>query len=487
MRPIGPIALLLAGVALNGCVGDDDGSSEPRERPSVPKPVARVDLPADLPPADATRPPRNASMGPPTGSPPAGSRRVSVFVDGSISVSVGGKVERQPGNHFPATLVFYLPPGWRAAETPDLPRAGTATPETPALPRFEDGLGPDVVLTNGRRTVAVAFCNFALPRTLERGGRDDPTGDLAARETADRYYLSRVGSFDRPHAPRLAPRLYRALHQVALGFPGGGCLLLADPAVPDPSDLDPAAGYSSKEIDRLKRQAGRRPLPEQLVSIAKRTTGFWGRSPRRPGSNLRAEAIARRAQRETMAAPRMRYDERLSYCRDGARCTETEAGVERLVDRERASRYVFADVTDAASSASRTLLVRTRRDVRRSPDGQCWELDSYGGSGPTGGGFLFRGYFSHGDERAAFFPPLYRWQLSYAAPRAAGPAQTELRWRSYFDRGTAIVDNGSLRLIRMDRAIRSGPRSWQRRRVTFSYPTSLERVTPTPECSHEGP
>jgi hypothetical protein len=468
-------AVALAAIVMSGCMGDEEDRPAGTERPSESTPAV-AELPAGLPPADAVRPPRNAKVLPPLGPQPAGSKRVSIFVTSEAA------------NHFPATLVFYLPPGWRTESPPAGVSGQPPTPGTPAMPPFEDGLGPNVLVTDGQRMVAIAFCTFSLPRTLERAGRDDPTGDLAARETADRYYLPGVGSLERPRAPRLAPHLYRAVHQVALGFPGGGCLLLADPAVPDPTRPDSASGYSPPDqIEKARRKASRQPLPEHLVSIAKGTTGYWGRSTRLPESSLRAEAIARRAQRATLAAPRMRYDERLSYCRDGSRCRETEAGVERLVERERASSYVFADVTDASSSASRTLLIRAGRDVRRSPDGLCWDPDSYGGSGPSGGGFLFRGSFSPPDERVAFFPPLYRWQLSYSAPRPAGPAQTELRWRSYFDHGTVIVDNRSLRLIRMDRAIRSGTRSWQRRRVAFSYPASLKRVTPKPECRHEGP
>jgi hypothetical protein len=261
-------------------------------------------------------------------------------------------------------------------------------------------------------------------------------------------------------------------------------MYLADPVVPDPALSEASSTGSPEEMQKVVRAAARRPLPAHLVEIAKQTTAYWGDSPRLPASNLRAEAIARRAQRAVMGSARLRYDERQSLCRDQGRCRETEAHEARLVEREAATGYVFADVTDEVRG-SRQLLVRTRGSVRRSADGRCWDDDYYGGS--PYGGFLFHGYFSHGYDRAAFFPPLWRWRLSYEPPRPAGPATTELRWRSYVDRGTAIVDNETLRILSMERIERAGPRAWTRRTVKVSYPARLKRVRAQPECAHETP
>jgi hypothetical protein len=355
-------------------------------------------------------------------------------------------------------------------------------PGTAVAPRF-DGSAPDVLLRGNGRIVAIGFCNLAFAGSLREPGLDDPSGDSLAMEAAGRRYL-RHGSVERPEPPRLAPHVYRAVHMLTVAFPGGGCMYLADPVVPDPAQGEASATGSPEDLEKAVRAAARRPLPAHLVEIAKQTTAYWGDSPRLPASNLRAEAIARRAQRAVMDSPRLRYDERQSLCRDQGDCRETEADEARLVEREAATGYVFADVTDE-SQGSRLLLVRTRQSVRRSSDGRCWDEDFYGGA--PYGGFLFHGLFSHGYDRAAFFPPLRRWRLSYEPARPAGPATTELRWRSYFDRGRAVVENESLRILSMERVERAGPRTWTRRTVKFTYPASLKRVRAEPECRHETP
>jgi hypothetical protein len=319
---------------------------------------------------------------------------------------------------------------------------------------------PDLILGDGRRYVVVSVCSESLPASAPTPGLDDPTGDQAARLAARRHYPAPMGSLEHREPPRLAPHVYRAGHMVAVAFRGGGCLMLADP------------------------RAGKRPPPSHLVSVAKRITAHWGGTARLPKSNLRAEAIARRAQRAALAAPALRYEEQLGYCHDGPRCEATEGDLTRVVERERASRYIFADVINQTRT-QRTLLVRRPSGVLRSPTGNCWEGDGYGGT--PNGGFLFRGYFSHGDDRAAFFPPLRRWRLSYEPPVDAGPGRTELRWRSFFDRGTAVLDNASMRLVKMERVLRVSGRVWRPQRVSFIYPERIERVRTRPRCRDELP
>lgn len=389
-------------------------------------------------------------------------------------------------NHFDATIVADLPAGWSVEANPRFALPGSApTPTTPVAPRLGSGLGPDVVFAKGARTVVVAVCeSTAVPGLREQPALDDPSGDQAAQETAARYYLGPVGSLDRPRPPRLAPHVYRAAHLVAVGFAGGGCLLFGDPAAPDPTIADAAGDTSPQGVQRALRAARRRPLAPYLVAIAKRTTAYWGNSARLPASNLRAEAIARRAQRAVMSAPALRYEEHIGDCSGLMDCRAVEGAQTRVVGRERAPRYLFADVTDQ-SSGTRGLLVRTSGGVWRSGDGRCWTPDSYRGSGT--GVFLFRGFFSHDDDQAAFFPPLRRWQLAYERPGRAGPRRTLLRWHSYFDRGTAIVDNATLRLVRMERVIHASTRAWLRRTASFSYPSALHRIQPRPECHGDPP
>jgi len=258
-----------------------------------------------------------------------------------------------------------------------------------------------------------------------------------------------------------------------VGFPGGGCLLLGDPRFGTAK-----LGEARKEMERRLRAARRGPLPRHLIAIATRTTGHWGRRSQLPASSVRAEAIARRAQRAVMSAPRLRYEERWGFCQ-GSRCDKVDGTDTRLVERERASNYAFARRSvPPEAPPSRTIRFGTGTWF---PDGSgCWAPEPFRGALSTYSEvFLFRGPWSR-DQRAAFFPPLRRWQLSYEPPRRAGRDKTELYWSSFFDRGTALVENATLRLLRVDRI--QSTFNTERQRVSFSYPSKLDLKRPEPRC-----
>jgi hypothetical protein len=449
--------LALAGVSVCGCVGDGDDSA-----PDEALRRHRTEVPPALPPQKATRPPSRARVLPPSGHRPPGSKRVTAFIGDRTS-------------HLRPTVVAFLPRGWRMDKSPRDPAAPRIF-DTP--PRLASGDDAALAFYGSGHTVLVADCRETSPSAgRERpSGLDDPTGEVAARAKASTFYLPRPGRLQAPKPPpRLAPRVYRAQTVVTVGFPGGGCLLLGDPAF---GTL--RAGHDPKVEQRRIREARRRPLPRHLVGIAKRTTGHWGTRLSVPPSNRRAEAIARLAQRAVVSAPRFRYEERLAFCTGGPTCRSTRLREIRAGERDRAPAYAFAKLSGPTRDQP-LRIVKSGREAWYADVASCWTREPFRGALSTSADlFLVTGPWS-ADQRAAFFPPLYRLQLSSEPPRPSGRGRTRLYWSSYADRGTALVENATLRLLRVDR-IRASRLNVERQRISFAYPSRLEHERPEPEC-----